>query len=250
MQLRDRNLIILPERFKDYVMMADHQKPQTYREAMQTGEAAQWKAAMDDEIKSLIQMDTWELVDLPPGKKLVDCRWVFKVKIKANGEFDKFKARVVAKGFSQIPGIDYKEVFSPVVRYDTIRTLLSAAASEGLELMQFDVKTAFLNGELDEEIFMKQPDGFNNGTKRVCKLKRSIYGLKQAPRCRNIKFTNSIKSQGLIPSQADPCLYHSQNKKEKLFLAIYVDDGILCGSNLQEMKKFMNNLKEAFTITE
>ena len=135
-------------------------------------------------MNSMSQNKVWELVDLPPRRKSIGNKWVFKVKRKVDGQIDKHKARLVAKGFTQQEGVDYEETFSPVVRFASIRILLAIVAHMDLELHQMDVKTAFLNGELDEEIYMDQPKGFQvaGQERKVCRLQRSIYGLKQSPR--------------------------------------------------------------------
>ncbi|KAL0431869.1 UNVERIFIED_CONTAM: Retrovirus-related Pol polyprotein from transposon TNT 1-94 [Sesamum radiatum] len=143
--------------------------------------------------------NVWELVDLPAGRKTIGNKWVLKVKRKADGSIDKFKARLVAKGYTQREGIDYEETFSPVVRFASVRLILAIVAHLDLELFQMDVKTAFLNGELDEEIYMDQPEGFQEmGQKRkVCRLKRSVYGLKQSSRQWYYRFHRAITSMGL-----------------------------------------------------
>ena len=186
--LRDRRQLKLPVRFDDYAMFTEYSEPQSYADAMNSHNSHDWRLAMDDEIKSLATNDTWELVDKPDDRLVVDNRWIYKVKTKVDGSVDKFKARLVAKGYSQKAGIDYNETFSPVARFDTIRAVLSVPVSEKLKLMTFDVKTAFLYGTLDEIIYMKQPQGYEDGTDRVCKLTKSLYGLKQSPRCWNKRF--------------------------------------------------------------
>ena len=134
---------------------------------------------------NLIDNDTWDLVELPEGRTAVGCKWVFKVKHNGEGKVVRFKSRLVAKGYSQRHGIDFEETFSPVVRFSSIRTLLALAMQKDMIVHQMDVVTAFLNGELDEEIYMQQPDGYQVSGKEnlVCRLKKSLYGLKQAPRC-------------------------------------------------------------------
>ncbi|KAK2577906.1 hypothetical protein KPH14_000777 [Odynerus spinipes] len=169
--------------------------PANYKEAIQSKESTNWKAAMNDEIKSLHENQTWVLVEKPYNQKVIDNRWVYTTKLNSDGT-KRYKARLVVKGYTQTEGLDYKETFSPVVRFDTIRTLLSVAAREALRLTQFDIKTAFLYGILDENIYMKQPEGYNDGTARICKLHKSLYGLKQAPRCWTEHFTDFVKSFG------------------------------------------------------
>ncbi|RVX07099.1 Retrovirus-related Pol polyprotein from transposon RE1 [Vitis vinifera] len=143
-----------------------------------------WKAAMNEEMKSLQKNETWELVECPPGKKPVGCRWIYTVKYKADGSIERFKARLVAKGYTQTYGIDYTETFAPVAKINTVRVLLSLAANLDWPLQQFDVKNAFLHGELSEEVYMDLPPGCMVSEKqcqKVCKLKKSLYGLKQSP---------------------------------------------------------------------
>ena len=142
-----------------------------------------------------------------------------------------FKARLVAKGYAQKQGIDYDETFSPVTRYDTVRTLLAVAGSEGMMLKQFDVRTTFLYSELEEGVYLEQPTGFDGGRGRVCRLKRSPYGLKQAARCWNKR---SISFMG----KADPCLFYRTHEDSFLYVAIYVDDGLVIGNKPKKMKRF------------
>ncbi|MFN7611034.1 MAG: reverse transcriptase domain-containing protein, partial [bacterium] len=134
-------------------------EPQTYSEAVNSSDGQKWKEAIDEEYKSLIDNETWELVPRPAGRNIVSCKWVFKTKLGSDGQIDRYKARLVARGFTQVEGIDYQETYSPVVKMTSIRILLSLVAIFDLELHQMDVKTAFLNGKLDEEIYMQQPEG-------------------------------------------------------------------------------------------
>jgi hypothetical protein len=124
---------------------------------------------------------TWEIVKLPPGKHAIGSRWFMKVKFNADGSLDRYKARMVAKGYSQCPGFDFKKTFAPTVRYFTIQIILTIATLEDLKLRSVDISHAYLNGDLEEEIYMQQPEGFKvGGPEFVCKLKKSLYGLKQA----------------------------------------------------------------------
>ena len=146
-------------------LTADIDEPKSLKEAINGEYYAQWKKAANSELNSLLSNDTWELVPAPEDKNIVGNRWVFKVKRNADGSIDRFKARLVAKGFSQKHGIDYQEVFAPVVRYNSIRSLLAFANHLNLDIHQMDVKTAFLQGEIDAEVYMEQPDGFINKDK-------------------------------------------------------------------------------------
>jgi hypothetical protein len=145
---------------------------------------SRWKDAMNEELRSLKKNATWEITDLPAGKKSVGCKWVYTVKYKADGTIDRFKARLVAKGYTQKYGIDYTDAFAPVEKINTVRVLLSLAANLDWPLQQFDVKNAFLHGDLTEEIYMDLPPGWSDPDIRkpkVCRLKKSLYGLKQSP---------------------------------------------------------------------
>ncbi|KAH9802383.1 hypothetical protein KPL71_001364 [Citrus sinensis] len=159
-----------------------------------------WKAAMNDEMRSLQKNQTWELVDLPPGKKPMGCRWIYTIKYKADGSIERYKARIVAKGYTQTYGIDYTDTFAPVAKINTIRILLSLAVNLDWPVQQFDVKNAFLNGNLSEEIYMDLPPGCSGPERlnqKVCKLKKSLYGLKQSPRAWFGKFTNAMLQAAL-----------------------------------------------------
>jgi Reverse transcriptase (RNA-dependent DNA polymerase) len=180
-----------------------------------------WKAAMEEEINSHEHNGTWELTTLPPGRKAVKSKWVFKTKRNETGEVTRYKARLVAKGFTQEFGVDYHETFSPVVRYTSIRLLIALAVKNGLKIHQMDVVTAYLQSDLAETVFMEQPDGYHDGSKRVCRLKKSIYGLKQAGKNWNAE----LKLLGLKKSKLDPCVYHKRD--ENIYMAIYVDDFLI-----------------------
>nr|GFB85402.1 zinc finger, CCHC-type [Tanacetum cinerariifolium] len=171
--------------------------------------------------------DTWELTNLPPGCKALGCKWILKKKMKVDGSIDKYKARLVIQGFRQKEGIDFFDTYAPVARITTIRLLLALAAIHDLVIKQIDVKTAFLNGDLDEKIYMKQPEGFvmHEHENKVCKLKKSLYGLKQAPKQWHQKFDDVVLSNGFSLNQADKCVYSrfddSGNEAEWLRNLVY-----------------------------
>ncbi|KAL4295771.1 hypothetical protein GQ457_12G011150 [Hibiscus cannabinus] len=167
----------------DYNVGAEND-PESFSQAMSCNESKLWYDAMKDEMNSMKNNEVWDLVSLHDGVKAIGCKWVFKTKKDSKGNIERYKARLVAKGFTQREGIDYTETFSPVSKKDSLRIVLALVAQFDLELQQMDVKTAFLNGDLEEEVYMKQPEGFSSsdGEKLVCKLKKSIYGLKQASR--------------------------------------------------------------------
>lgn len=207
-----------------------------------------WERAMKEELRSMAEHDVWYLTDLPVGFKPIGCRWVFKMKKDEHGNINKFKARLVVKGYSQKAGIDYTQLFSPVARFETIRTILSIAASESLILYQFDIKTAFLYAKLEEEIYMKQPEYFDDGTSRVCRLNKALYGLKQAPRCFHQKMTKTLLNQGLIQSNADPCVFY-RNEHPRCIMCIYVDDAIIAGESKETIMELLEHIKKEYEIT-
>lgn len=252
-QLRDRSQIKPPERFNFEQFISEAisvPEPSSYREVLRSPEKEKWFEAMNSEINSLKENQTWELTNLPKNRKALQCKWVFKIKRNPDGTVDKYKARLVAVGYSQKKGIDYDKTFSPVAKMSTIRVLLSIAANEGLALKQFDVSTAFLYGSVKEEIYLRQPEGYDDGTGRVCKLKRSLYGLKQAPKCWNECIHYALIDMGFTQSEADPCLYVRERGAKKLLLGLYVDDGLLAASDEEEADSFIENeLKSRFKIT-
>ena len=206
----------------------------------------EWHAAAEAEYNSLIENETWELVELPKHRRAIDCKWVFKAKYDSNGNVERFKGRVVARGFEQKHGIDYDETFAPVVKYPSLRALLSYAVSNDMFIHQMDVVTAFLNGELEEEIYMTQPEGFaKKGSEHlVCRLKKSIYGLKQAPRCWNAVLDDFLKYHEFRQSGADQCIYVRERAGVKTIVAVYVDDLVIVSSSecdLKSVKQFLGN---------
>ncbi|GJW78546.1 retrovirus-related pol polyprotein from transposon TNT 1-94, partial [Tanacetum coccineum] len=192
--------------------LGDLNEPTSYKAAMLDSESNKWIDAMNAEIQSMMDNMVWVLVDLPPGCKTVGSRWLFKKKTDMDGIVHVYKARLVAKGYTQLYGVDYEETFSPVADIRAIRILISIAAYYDYEIWQMDVKTAFLNGYLDEDIYMVQPEGFvdPNHPRKVCKLQRSIYGLKQASRSWNKRFDEEIKRFGFTQNLDEPCVYQKR----------------------------------------
>ena len=212
--------------------------PTTFEEAMKSPDVAFWKEAINDEMDSIMTNQTWKLVDLPPGCKPIGCKWIFKKKINVNGTIDKFKARLVAKGFTQKEGIDYFDTYAPVARLATIRTLIALASMYNLIIHQMDVKTAFLNGELDEEVYMEQPEGFvvPGQEHKVCKLIKSLYGLKQAPKQWHQKFDQIVLSNGYKINQSDKCVYSKFSNGKGVIICLYVDDMLIFGIDVQQVE--------------
>jgi hypothetical protein len=183
--------------------------PNTFSEAMVSRDAAFWKEAVNDEINSILSNNTWVLVDLPPGFNTIGCKWVFRRKYRIDGTIQTFKARLVAKGFRQREGIDYFDTYALVARITSIRVLIALASIYKLVVHQMNVKTTFLNGDLDEEVYMDQLEGFvlPGNEKKVCKLVKSLYGLKQAPKQWHEKFDTVILTNGFKHNGADKCVY-------------------------------------------
>ena len=190
-------------------------EPKTVKEALAGPDKAKWMTAMEKDMESLRTHDVWDLVELPRDRKAVGSKWVYKVKKNADGSVEQYKARLVTQGFTQKFGIDYDETFCPVVRFESVRTVIALAVQNGLKLHQMDVATAFLNGELKEEVYMKQPEGFETVGQEnlVCRLKRSIYGLKQSSRCWNSVLDKRLKKMGFVQTDSDPCIYMAYRRR-------------------------------------
>ena len=226
--------------------------PVSFSQAMESDDSSKWMEAMNEELKSMAHNDVWDLIELPNSCKPVGCKWVFKTKRDAKGNIERFKARLVAKGFTQKEGIDYKDTFSPVSKKDSLRIIMALVAHFDLELHQMDVKTAFLNGNLDEDIYMEQPEGFTKkGNEHlVCKLKKSIYGLKQASRQWYIKFNNTITSFGLKENIVDQFIYLKVSGSKFIFLILYVDDILLASSDLGLLGETKEYLSKNFHMVD
>ncbi|KAL5838301.1 hypothetical protein ACOSQ3_015470 [Xanthoceras sorbifolium] len=251
-QLRRSSRPHIPNRkYMNYLLLTDGGEPECYDEACQAADANQWELAMQEEMKSLISNKTYELTKLPMGKKALHNKWVYRVKEEYDGS-KRFKARLVVKGFQQKEGIDYTEIFAPVVKLNTIRSVLSIVASENLHLEQLDVKTAFLHGNLQEEIYMHQPEGFAEKGKEnlVCRLKKSLYGLKQAPRQWYMKFDSFMHKEGFQKCNADHCCYFKRCKSSYIILLLYVDDMLVAGSDMGEIKSLKQQLSKEFDMKD
>lgn len=247
--LRPRNKKNAETEPKTYICSNDVSScsvPQTYTEAIMSKDSQLWVESINEELKAHDDNGTWQLVEKPPEAKVIGCKWVFRIKDEQSGP--RYKSRLCAKGYAQKYGIDYTETFSPTVRYDSIRLLLSIAAEKGMSMMQFDVKTAFLYGELHEHIYMTPPEGLTVQPNVVCKLKKSLYGLKQAPRCWNAKFNSVLKKYGFIDCHADRCVYVSCFRGIKVYLLLYVDDGLLLSLDSEVLKEVLDDLKANFDI--
>ncbi|GKU93654.1 hypothetical protein SLEP1_g7230 [Rubroshorea leprosula] len=193
--------------------------------------------AMQDELQALDKTYTWDLVDLHVGKPLVGCKWVYKIKTQSNGSVKRYKARLVAKGFTQEYGIDYDKTFAPVARPTSIHSLIAIATTKRWKLFQMDVKNAFLNGDLAEEVYMKPPPRLEHPPNKVCRLKRALYGLKQAPRVWFAKFSTTISEFGIVSSPYDTALFLCKTDHGMVLLLLYVDDI----SGIHDFKQFLSH---------
>ena len=212
-----------------------------------------WRMAMDSEISSIEKNKTWELVDLPPKAKTIGVKWIFKTKLNEHGEVDKYKARLVAKGYSQQQGIDFTEVFAPVARMDTVRLILALAACRGWTIFQLDVKSAFLYGELNEDVYIDQPKGYikKGSEHKVYKLHKALYGLKQAPRAWFSRIESHFTKEGFSKCPNEQTLFTKRSSEGKLLIvSIYVDDLIYTGEDEDMMADFKNSMMKAFDMTD
>ncbi|KAK1651002.1 hypothetical protein QYE76_068807 [Lolium multiflorum] len=211
-----------------------------------------WRAAMEQEYDALIKNNTWRLVAPRSGVNIIDSKWVFKVKRHANGNIERFKARLVAKGFKQRYGLDYEDTFSPVVKPTTIRLLLSLAVTRGWHLRQLDIQNAFLNGILEEEVFMRQPPGFEDPTRphHLCYLVKALYGLKQAPRAWHARLASVLHQHGFLASTADTSLFILQRPDVLIYLLVYVDDIVVISSSSKAIDRLLVGLRTEFAVKD
>ena len=225
-------------------------EPTDYQDAISCEDAQLWREKMDEEMQALTTKKTWILAPLPPGRKSIKCMFVYKCKPGYEGVAPRRKVRFVAKGYSQLHGIDYTETFAPVVKMETFRLVVAFAAKQRLEISSLDVWVAFLNGDLQEEIYMDQPQGYIDHEKPdyKCLLKKCIYGLKQAPRAWHEKFTPTLLEFGLTQSQSDPCLFVRRQQGELLIVIIYVDDTLVFFNKKSTFLDLTNHLKQFFEI--
>ncbi|KAM2382860.1 hypothetical protein ACFXTH_040483 [Malus domestica] len=241
--------------FEELYLLGDNDTnddPRDYTEAMSDIDSKRCQEAMKSEMDSMYQNQVWTLVDLPEGIVPVGNKWVFKRKIGVDGNVETYKDRLVAKGYKQREGIDYEETFSHVAMIKSIRILLAIAAYHDYEIWQMDVKTAFLNGYLEEELYMTQPEGFVSKSEKakVCKLQRSIYGLKQASRSWNIRFDTEIKTFGFTQNEDDNCVYQKVVGNAVVFLVLYVDDILLFGNDTAVLSSVKVWLSKTFHMKD
>lgn len=232
-----------------YACLLSNGEPSDLNDAL---ESKDWRPAMDAEYEALLRNDTWHLVPPGKGRNVVDCKWVYKIKSKSDGSIDRYKARLVTKGFKQQYGIDYEDTFSPVVKAATIRVVLSLAVSKGWCLRQLDVHNVFLHGVLGEDVYMTQPPGYEDQRfpNYVCKLNKAIYGLKQAPRAWYSKLSEKLQRLGFCPSRADTSLFFFNKNGIVMFLLVYVDDIIVASSSQDAVTALLKDLQSSFALKD
>lgn len=245
-----RNLGVPPAYLQDYARQANNERdPKTYREAISSKNAEEWQEAIQEELKSIEQNDTWELVDLPKQRKAIGSKFVFKSKTDSNGAVIRRKARLVARGFTQKYGEDYDEVFAPVARSTTFRMLMSIAGAKKYSVKQYDIKTAFLNGILTEELYLKPPPGSETNGK-VYRLKKTLYGLRQSARVWNQTLHESLVKNGCEQNKTDNCLYSLTSGGDVVYLLIHVDDILTATNNPEKQSDLMSSIGKDFELKD
>ncbi|CAM8915811.1 unnamed protein product [Rhodiola kirilowii] len=232
------------------MQISDIKEPTSFTQAAKD---SKWMEAMQKEISALELNETWHITALPPGKTIVDCKWIYKVKFHANGTIERYKARLVAKGFTQVEGLDYQDTFAPVAKMTTVRCLLAVSASRQWPVYQLDVNNAFLHGNLDEEVYMMLPPGFYKKEKaqwQVCRLLKSLYGLKQTSRQWFAKFSESLVDFGFTKSFNDYSLFTLERGTDFIILLVYVDDVILTGTSQVLIKEIKDYIHQKFQIKD
>ncbi|KAK9928322.1 hypothetical protein M0R45_025465 [Rubus argutus] len=223
--------------------------PTTFEEAVQS---SKWRQAMNEEIESIEKNQTWNLVELPTGGKRIGVKWVYKTKLNELGEVSKYKARLVVKGYSQQHGIDYTEVYAPVARMDTVRMIIALTAQKGWKLHQLDVKSAFLHGELKEDVYVEQPKGYEKkgSEQKVYKLQKALYGLKQAPRAWFSRIESYFIKEGFKCSPSEQTLFIKRKEGKILIVSVYVDDLMFTSNDDEMLNEFKRSMKREFEMTD
>ncbi|XP_021309205.1 uncharacterized protein LOC110432736 [Sorghum bicolor] len=223
--------------------------PSSVREALLD---PHWRRAMEEEYAALLANQTWDLVPRPPGSNIVTGKWIWTHKRRADGTLERYKARWVLRGFTQRPGVDYDETFSPVVKPATVRTVLSLALTRGWPVHQLDVKNAFLHGVLTETVYCSQPAGFVDSSRpdMVCRLNKSLYGLKQAPRAWNHRFAAFLLTLGFVEAKSDTSLFIYHHGAETAYLLLYVDDIVLTASTESLLRRIIASLQQEFAMKD
>uniref|UniRef100_A0A2N9IEV6 GS catalytic domain-containing protein n=1 Tax=Fagus sylvatica TaxID=28930 RepID=A0A2N9IEV6_FAGSY len=245
---RSSRIIRPPDRLSLFSALDPLSIPRSYKQAT---ESAKWIQAMKDEMDALEANETWDIVPLPTNQPVVGSKWVYSVKLKSDGSLDRYKARLVAQGFSQEYGIDYDETFAPVAKMTTVRTLIAISAIRDWDIFQMDVKNAFLNGDLSETVYMRPPPGSSIASPHmVCKLRKALYGLKQAPRAWFAKLKSVLIGAGFRQSENDYSLFISSTPQGNVFILVYVDDILITGDDSQSIINLKNVLQHSFQMKD
>jgi hypothetical protein len=235
-----------PEAPSLHASVAEPLEPATYAQAKASPHFEQWQKATDEEYESLMSNDTWEIVQLPPGAKVLGSKWVFKLKRGPTGAIERFKARFVVKGYLQEQGLDFDEVFAPTGRHASFRMLMALAAAGNWELAQIDIKTAFLNGDMDTDVYVEQPKGYEIPGGGVCRLRKTLYGLKQAPRAWFLKLKEELARLHIYPSSGDPGLFKTILQGAPVYLLIWVDDILLAAKQQAHVAAVKESVMRVF----
>ena len=236
----------------EYVILIDGGAPECFEEVMSHQHKNKWVKVMQEELRSLNENHAYDLAKLPKGKRALKNKWVYRLKIENNSQ-QRYKVRLVVKGFSQKKCIDFKEIFSPVVKMSSIRVVLGLTASLNLEIEQLGVKTTFLHGDLEKEIYMEQPEGFNVKGKKelVCKLKKSLYGLKQAPRQWYKKFDSFMENHSFSKTISDHCVFVKKfGENDFIILLLYMDDMLIVSKDASKIENMKRELSKSFTMKD
>jgi hypothetical protein len=242
-----------PERLIETInkVTTERLEPSSFHEATSCSEAQHWSKAMDEEMECLRRNNTWTLTQLPDGKTAIGSKWVYKLKTDDKGTISRYKARLVAQGYSQKYGEDFDEVFAPVARPETFRTLLAIAGHKQMRVKHYDIQSAYLNGELTHEVYLKQPDGYHEGESNlVCKLNKSLYGLKQGAIEWNRKLHDILTKGGFKRSVNDPCLYSKQEGSDWMYISIHVDDLIAATTADSFFDTFEKQMSEVLVMKD
>lgn len=246
--MTDYEVSSFDDSFTHFVLFSDCD-PMLFEDAVKE---SKWREAMNEEIAAIERNNTWELLELPAGQKTIGVKWVYKTKLKENGEVDKYKARLVAKGYKQEFGVDYREAFAPVVRHDTIRLVISLAAQNSWPIFQLDVKSAFLHGDLEEQVYIDQTPGYikAGNEHKVYKLKKALYGLKQAPRAWYSRIDAYFLKEGFKKCPYEHTLFIKFDGGKMLIVCLYVDDLIFTENDSVMFEKFKKSMMGEFDMSD
>jgi hypothetical protein len=237
-------------KYVNFAYYVDVNIPKNFREAMESVDKDEWKSAMDEKINSFTSLDVYEWIVSPLNTRILPGHWIYTVKENEQGLIDRYKARYVINGNKQKDGIDYDEIYAPVAKQTSIRLLLALSVFEGMHLHQLDVKTAFLYSDLNENIYVRPPDGYSNESREVWRLKKSVYGLKQASRQWNIKLNEFLIKIGFKSLITDHCIYLRRKGDKFSILSIWVDDIIIAAKTSTEIQDIKDSFKSKFEVKD